>query len=86
MKQAKRKMLEAIKKDIENRFSHVPTSQLRLATAGTFENPEDAQEWQLALTDAFPEYESYYIPLSCSIACHVGINAAGIGICQILRK
>ena len=86
MKQARRKMLEAIKEDLQNRFSHVPPSQLRLATAGTFENPEDAREWLQALKDAFPEYESYYIPLSCSIACHVGINAAGTGVCQILRK
>lgn len=86
MKQARRKMLEALKEDIQTRFADVPASQLRLGTAGTFEDPEEAKEWLQALKDAFPQYESYYIPLSCSIACHVGINAAGTGVCQILRK
>lgn len=81
MKQAEKKMLEALRKDIRERFSHIPPHRIRIATAGTFESRETAQAWHLALHEAFPEYESYYLPLSCSIACHVGMNAAGLGVC-----
>ena len=56
--------------------------QLLLASgaAGTFESPDDAQRWTQQLAEAFPQCQVYYQPLSCSIACHVGINAAGLGI------
>ena len=30
--------------------------------------------------EAFPEFHVTYDPLSCSIACHVGVDAIGIGI------
>lgn len=85
MKQAEKKMLEALREDIQERFSHVPANRIRIGTAGTFESAESAHAWQLALQDAFPEYESYYLPLSCSIACHVGINAAGLAVCILDR-
>jgi len=79
-KQTEKKMIEAIKKDIETRFSDIPAERLRIATAGTFEKKEDADCWLQTVPSAFPPYPVYYMPLSCSIACHVGINAAGIGV------
>lgn len=86
MKQAEKKMLEALKADVTARFSNISPSRIRLGTAGTFETPEAANDWYLAVKDAFPEYKSYYLPLSCSIACHVGINAAGLGVCVLDRE
>lgn len=83
MKQSEKKMIEAIRHDVETRFADIPASQLRLGTAGTFENDADAQSWRDAVQEAFPQFDVYYSPLSCSIACHVGINAAGIGISRI---
>lgn len=83
MKQSEKKMIEAIRSDIENRFQNIPAAQLRLATAGTFENNEDAKNWRDAVQSAFPQYDVDYTPLSCSIACHVGMNAIGIGISRI---
>ncbi len=79
LKQSERRMIEALKHDLETRFADVPKEKIRVATAGTIENPEDAEKWRQTVQEAFPEYEVYYMPLSCSIACHTGIGAVGIG-------
>ncbi|MCI7813415.1 MAG: DegV family protein [Lachnospiraceae bacterium] len=78
--QSEKKMVEAVKTDLAARFSEIPTSRLKIGTAGTFEKKEDADRWLSLVQSTFPQTSVYYIPLSCSIACHVGINAAGIGV------
>ena len=83
MKQSEKKMIEAIEADIKTRFSEVDTNRIRIGTAGTFEKEEEAKRWLNLVQEAFPDMEVYYKPLSCSIASHVGIDAAGIGICVI---
>lgn len=80
LKQSEHRMIEALKHDLETRFADVPKERIRVATAGTIEDPADAETWRLAVQEAFPEYEVYYMPLSCSIACHTGIGAVGIGM------
>ena len=81
MKNCQKKIIEAVGKDISDRFHN--RGSIRIGAAGTFENPEDAESWRQRLADAFPDYEVYYQPLSCSIACHVGIDAVGVGISVI---
>lgn len=76
--QSGKKMIDAIKKDIEHRFSSIPVSRLSIGTAGTFDTKEAALEWYEQVKEAFPQYSVHYSPLSCSIASHVGINAMGI--------
>lgn len=85
-RQSEKKMIEAIKNDIETRFCDVPSDRLRIGTAGTFEKQEEADRWLQLVQSAFPENSVYYIPLSCSIACHVGINAAGIGVSVVTGR
>lgn len=80
LRQSEKKMIDATKADIEKRFPEIPPERLRIGAAGTFEQEEDARRWLQLVQDAFPENDVYYIPLSCSIACHVGINAAGMGV------
>lgn len=80
MKQAEEKMIEAIKQDRLTRFSDVPDHQLRIETAGTFENEEKSEQWRQLVQNAFPSIPVSYVDLPCSIACHVGINAAGTAI------
>lgn len=82
-KQSEKKMIEALKADLATRFSEVSKDRLQLQTAGTFQTQEDAERWLHLVQETFPEYPVYYRPLSCSIACHVGINAAGIGVTVI---
>ncbi len=83
IKQSEKKMIEALQADIAARFSDIPFKQLKIGTAGTFEKEEDAHRWQDMVQSAFPKIPVYYFPLSCSIACHVGLNASGIGISVI---
>lgn len=78
--QSEKKMIEALKADITTRFPEIPVKRLQIGTAGTFEKSEDSRRWQNMVQSAFPESSVYYFPLSCSIACHVGVNAFGIGV------
>ena len=80
---AGKKMLEAICRDRRERFASVPDSQLQIDVAGTLEDAERIQRWLRLAQSAFPEVQIEYAPLPCSIACHVGINAAGIAITPI---
>lgn len=82
-KQSEKKMIEALKADVEARFSGIPWEKLKIGTAGTFETPEEAGQWNDEVQAAFPECKVSYTPLSCSIACHVGVGAAGLGISVI---
>lgn len=86
LKQSEKKMIEALKADLQTRFADVPKERIRIATAGTFEDEEDSRKWQAYVQSAFPEADVYYVPLSCSIACHVGVNAVGVGATIILER
>ena len=78
MKAAYNKMIEAARTDLEERFSDYPKERLSLCVSGTFTNMEEKDEWLNRVKDEFPGYEVYYAPLSCSIACHVSVDTAGI--------
>lgn len=78
MKAAYNKMIEAARTDLAERFSKYPKERLSLCVSGTFTKEEDKDEWLNRVKDEFPGYEVYYAPLSCSIACHVSVDTAGI--------
>lgn len=80
VQQAEQKMVEALKQDRATRFGAVPDARLRVETAGTFESEEQAARWRALVQAEFPGIPVSYVHLPCSIACHVGINAAGTGI------
>lgn len=80
MQQAELKMIEAIRKDRTTRFADVPDEELRVETAGTFDNADKAKRWRKMVQAEFPTIKVSYVDLPCSIACHLGINAAGTGI------
>ena len=80
MRQARVKMIEAVRKDRATRFGEVPDELLQVGAAGTFEEEAQAQSWLREVQEAFAPMPVFYAPLPCSIACHVGMNAAGVGI------
>ena len=82
MRAAQSIMIEAIKEELQTRFGEVPPEYLIVATAGTYETEELANKWRQMVQDAFPDKDVRYYNLPCSIASHVGMNAAGIGIIQ----
>ena len=75
-KAAKRTMLKAIEKDLEERFSEVREDMV-LGMAYTC-SKEEAQEWKQEIAEKFPEYEIVEGPLSLSVACHIGPGAMAV--------
>ena len=75
-KAAKKTMLNAIEKDLTDRFADVK-DQMVLGMAYTC-SKEEADEWKNEIQARFPDYELVEGPLSLSIACHIGPGAMAI--------
>ena len=75
-KAAKKTMLNAIEKDLTDRFADVK-DQMVLGMAYTC-SKEEADEWKNEIQTRFPVYELVEGPLSLSIACHIGPGAMAI--------
>ena len=75
-KAAKRTMLKAIEKDLNDRFADVREDMV-LGMAYTC-SKEEAQEWKQEIAEKFPEYEIVEGPLSLSVACHTGWGAMAV--------
>ena len=73
VKAAKKNMLEAMKKDVEGRFSdYVTKGQLKLHVAYTTDE-ETARQWKEEVQSVFPDIAiSRMDPLSFSVTCHTG--------------
>lgn len=78
MKQAKRIMIEAMKKDIEQRFSKTKENDSLALQVAYTHNEDVAKEFIEELKDIFPEHEIYMAPLSLSVACHIGPGALAL--------
>lgn len=75
-KAAKKTMLNAIEKDLQERFADVK-DQMVLGMAYTCSR-EEAQEWKEEIQARFPGYEIVEGPLSLSVACHIGPGSLAI--------
>ena len=75
-KAAKKTMLNAIEKDLNERFADVRDNMV-LGMAYTC-SKEEAQEWKQEIMDRFPGYEIVEGPLSLSVACHIGPGAMAV--------
>ena len=73
VKAAKKNMLEAMKKDVEGRFSdYVTKGQLKLHVAYTTDE-ETARQWKEEVQSVFPDIAITRMdPLSFSVTCHTG--------------
>jgi DegV family protein with EDD domain len=72
-KAAKKTMLNAIEKDLTDRFA----DQMVLGMAYTC-SKEEADEWKNEIQTRFPDYELVEGSLSLSIACHIGPGAMAV--------
>ena len=82
-KAAKRTMLNAIEKDLNDRFADVREDMV-LGMAYTC-SKEEAQEWKQEIAEKFPEYEIVEGPLSLSVACHIGPGAMAVTCMKKVR-
>ena len=85
VKAAKKNMLEAIKKDVEGRFSdYVTKGQLKLHVAYTTDE-ETARQWKEEVQSVFPDIAiSRMDPLSFSVTCHTGPGVLAIAASHVL--
>lgn len=78
MKAAKKTMIEAMKKDIDERFAG---KQMHMQIAHTCSD-EVAQKWKEELEAIFPGYDIYVAKLSLSVSCHIGPGALAVACCK----
>ncbi len=79
-KAAKKKMLDAMEKDITGRFAG---KRVLLMAAHTCSAGE-AEEWKKEIMARFPGYEIHMDPLSLSVSCHIGPGSIAIACCKEL--
>lgn len=85
VKAAKKNMLEAMKKDVEGRFSdYVTKGQLKLHVAYTTDE-ETVRQWKEEVQSMFPDIAiSRMDPLSFSVTCHTGPGVLAIAASHVL--
>lgn len=79
-KQAKKIMLDAAQKDMQERFGNRP---VHLQAAYTC-SEEEAQAWKREIQERFPGYEIEMDKLSLSVACHIGPGSIAIAITKTI--
>ena len=86
VKAAKKNMLEAMKKDVEGRFSdYVTKGQLKLHVAYTTDE-ETAKQWMEEVQNAFPDIPITRMDtLSFSVTCHTGPGVLAIAASHALN-
>lgn len=77
-KQAKRTMIQAMKRDLEERFHPYMEKNLMCLEAAYTGNEAEAKEWKTELEAQFPNMEIHMDPLSLSVACHIGQGALAV--------
>ena len=83
VKIAKKTMLNAIHKDLEERFADF-TKEGTMTISYSYSymnNPAIVEEWVSEIKSEFPGYHIYGEPLALSIGCHIGEGALAI-TCQ----
>ncbi len=72
VKTAKKTMVEAIKKDMEARFSDAMQDKTLCLEVAHTANEEAAQAFAAEIQEMFPGFDVYIDKLSLSVACHIG--------------
>lgn len=79
--QGRKTMLDAIRKDLEGRFSAVPVEKMHFAVAYSGARTEEVDAWVEEVKAAFPKAEIEMIdPLSLSVSCHIGAGALAVTV------
>ena len=81
-KAGKKKMLDAMEKDIKERFAG---KELHLMAAYTC-SEEEAMGWKAEIENRFSGYEVHMDPLSLSVSCHIGPGSMAIACCKKIES
>lgn len=82
--QGKQVMINALRSDMEKRFGGATPENIWLYIAYT-KDEEAAERFKQEVSEAFPGFPIYMVPLPLSISCHLGPGALGIGCCKKLK-
>ena len=77
LKHAKTIMIDAIKKDFEERFHDASGSNMYLEIAYTYDRGA-AEQFRDEVQEIFPSHEIVVNPLSLSVSCHIGPGALAL--------
>ena len=77
-KQAKKKMIAAVRKELEERFPDGDFAKHAYLQSAYTKDKEAALKWKEELMAEFPEMEFHQDPLSLSVACHIGAGALAV--------
>ena len=80
--QGKSIMINAIKKDIENRFGGMTEDKHIWLQIAHTANEEAARAYRDEILEQFPGYDIHIDPLSLSVACHIGPGALAFACCR----
>lgn len=84
--QGKKTMLDAICKDLEGRFSHIPVEKMHFAVAYSGAKTEEVDAWIEEVKTAFPGATvGMADPLSLSVSCHIGAGALAVTVTVPLK-
>lgn len=85
--QSRKTMLDAIRKDLEGRFSAVPVENMHFAIAYSGARNEEVEDWVEEVKAAFPQAVIDFVdPLSLSVSCHIGAGALAVTVSVPLEK
>lgn len=78
VKQAKKKMIAAVRKELEERFPDGDFGKHAYLQSAYTKDEEAALKWKEELMAEFPGMEFHQDPLSLSVACHIGAGALAV--------
>ncbi|MBO5884561.1 MAG: DegV family protein [Clostridia bacterium] len=83
MIQAKKKILQQIKKELETEFlQEYEQGNICVSVAHT-QNEQEAQKFKEEIQKEFPNLEFHFVdPLALSVSCHIGPGALAVAICK----
>ena len=87
MKSAFKTMAEAVRHDINCRFSNLNEKNLlKVGIANTLMDEENLAVFKEEMRNNFPDKELFYMPLTMSIGSHTGPGALGIGTVRFSKQ
>jgi DegV family protein with EDD domain len=84
VKQAKTIMIDALKRDFEERFGDPTGANMQLGVAYTYDT-EAAEQFKREVQEQFPNHEITMNPLSLSVSCHIGPGALAVTTSHIIE-
>lgn len=80
-KAAKKNMLEAVEKDLKEKFAN---DEMMLYAVSTCD-AEETESWRQEIAEYFSDYEVKADYLSLSVSCHIGPGALAIAYAKVVR-